>query len=510
MSRFCVVEKILFHFLNLKVHDLLIQFLNIIVLGDITRDKTVQACMRMRLLGKGHIISFWASHEADVRIRQMCEVIIGYQPTNEHVIRFISKNSETFEMDNTVHWVAAAYNYAKKTVAHRINENKMTVDDDDSPLIQLYDQCVDNEFTTLKEMYGFKKEVQLTEIANGRFAKLMETVREKAPNNNQVVDFVTQISSSLKTKLVNRKLDLSCFTQGLDEEQEKELENELEEERHIQRPVAATPAKRQFEYELKKLIISGTSHECFARLKTKGAIVKLSRALYDEKFYAPYIRIDDEAWSKNLYATKDFIQVVENQKITGDEFLRPVSFIARIDQCSKKDVILLLSLFECENLVTEFKISERACLHMYSAKLSQYHSDLLDEKHLQLRLSHLASKIPVKDMAQINVFSGSMNFNNEDEQDAYCNFMGLIPHPRTPEQQQAFKEQRIQPNGFVPPSERSKLSSWCNRIKPHTFKKNPIGLAIQIIEARHQFMRKQSHVASILEKATKMRIDNSY
>ncbi|XP_037024860.1 uncharacterized protein LOC119066461 [Bradysia coprophila] len=42
--------------------------------GDITRDKTVQASMRMRQLGKCHSIVFWASYAADVRIRSICKL----------------------------------------------------------------------------------------------------------------------------------------------------------------------------------------------------------------------------------------------------------------------------------------------------------------------------------------------------------------------------------------------------------------------------------------------------
>lgn len=75
--------------------------------GDITRDKTVQACMRMRQLGRGQSIAFWASYEANLKIRKKCQATTQHECTpNHHVIEFICDNSQKTEMENTVHWAA--------------------------------------------------------------------------------------------------------------------------------------------------------------------------------------------------------------------------------------------------------------------------------------------------------------------------------------------------------------------------------------------------------------------
>lgn len=70
---------------------------------DIERDKTVQDCMRMRQLGSGHSIAFWASHKADCCIKETCNLAANDLITNEHVIAFIRSNSERFKMENTPH-----------------------------------------------------------------------------------------------------------------------------------------------------------------------------------------------------------------------------------------------------------------------------------------------------------------------------------------------------------------------------------------------------------------------
>lgn len=196
--------------------------------GEITRDKTVQACMRMRLLGKGHRISFWAAFEADMRIRDICQIGEN-KPTNKDVIQFICTNSKRFEEENTIHWASAGYNYAKKIVAHKLNENDILVNDQQAPLRYMYDQIVDNEFITLNDCYGGKENAPVTQIVNARFMKLNEMFVQA--RNPDAALFVARTRNKVDQKLVQNAADLKRYTQSLDEEQEKELEHEMEEER---------------------------------------------------------------------------------------------------------------------------------------------------------------------------------------------------------------------------------------------------------------------------------------
>lgn len=76
--------------------------------GDITRDKTVQSCMRMRQLGRSQKVSFWASYEADIRLRKICNLSNEHRVTNENVVDFVTHNSREFEISNMVHWTAVS------------------------------------------------------------------------------------------------------------------------------------------------------------------------------------------------------------------------------------------------------------------------------------------------------------------------------------------------------------------------------------------------------------------
>lgn len=136
--------------------------------GDITRDKTVQACNRMRLLGNGHSVEFWASFEADLRLREVCNLHTMTAVSSDHVIKFICDNSTKFEIENTVHWVNAAHNYTKRLVAHNRYSKSINLED-------LYNGCGDKEYVTLRGMYSDKEEQPLSTIAFSKFRKLHES-----------------------------------------------------------------------------------------------------------------------------------------------------------------------------------------------------------------------------------------------------------------------------------------------------------------------------------------------
>lgn len=146
--------------------------------------------MRMRQLGKGHSIAFWASFEADLRIRTTCDLLPFDCVSNENIVQFICENSRKFEAENVVHWAIAAHNYSQKLAAHKLY-------DDSNDAERLYGKCVDNEFLTLREMYGDKEEALLTAIAKSKFASL----NNQYQNNQTVQHFIKMIDDGVAKKL---------------------------------------------------------------------------------------------------------------------------------------------------------------------------------------------------------------------------------------------------------------------------------------------------------------------
>lgn len=241
-------------------------------------------------------------------------------------------------------------------------------------------------------------------------------------------------------------------------------------------------------------------------LKTTGVLVPISQSLANTHLYESYYR-ENNAWSSQLYVTQDFISVLETDSEKCDNFLRPVWWIAGI-QIEARHYWILLSSFECDRLLPTFRQSKNATLLMYRSRISKLHDNLLHERRLQVTGMINPLAIDLRHEVEIGVFGGSMFFKTNVEQNVFCNFIGSIPRPRSFELEQAFRNGIIKPNGFVPTPNRklSPLISQC--VGECKFNKNPAGMVIDLIIAHRQIMRKESHVASIVDGGIMMEIDN--
>lgn len=225
--------------------------------ADITRDETVQACMRMRLLGKGHSIVFWGSFEADARIRETCRD--SRKVTNKNVIKFITENSKRFEKENAAHWSAAGFNYAKKLAAHQRYGQPNTMRKDENALKRLYDACIDNEFS-LNDLYGEKKNLWFAKITHVKFSNLKKN--EDYKNCPHIMGAIRRNNEQINKRLFEESWVGDTYAQAqpsLDEEHEREFEQkieEIEEERQVHRPTIVSAIKHTFDERMTSLILA--------------------------------------------------------------------------------------------------------------------------------------------------------------------------------------------------------------------------------------------------------------
>lgn len=450
--------------------------------------------MRMRQLGNGHSVEFLASFEADLRIQELCKTSII---TSEHVMEFIWNNSCKFEIENTVFWVAAAYNYTKKIAAFKLFDFSQNQ-------IHLYNGCCEKEFITLQDMYSDRKEQLLSDINSNKFATLSNSYRGKT----LIQDYIKSNAKAMQKILNGPGANIKRHVHVLDEEQERERETETEREIEDQRqhkqppPFNAVISKDSSYGNLEELILHGWNKRTSALVQP--LLFLLPKGLQKTKMYQEYIKCGD-AFAKHIYVTNDFINVVDTSSQACDEFLRPVRWIARIDGTEENSfVLILISSFECDRLLPAFRRSTKSILYPFSTQLSKFHNDLLAIKDLYVTGKTKTVGINVDDVVQIKMFAGSMYFNDENEQNKYCQFMSLIPRPRTQHQENYFAKGIIKPNGYVPVEHRQNFEN----VRLSKFTRNPTDLAIKLIECRHQCIRKESHVAYILERGEKFPFNN--
>lgn len=463
--------------------------------GDITRDKTVQSCMRMRKLADGQSILFWASNEANIRLRELSN---GAKVETKHVMEFIENNSRIFEKANMVHWTTGALNYTKKLIGHKINEANGT----ENALQQLYNACVDNDFVKLSTMYGEKEEALLFKIAWAKFNKLefecIEMEQEK------VSRFVDRMKREVMKKLQIQAKDVKRFTHALDEEQEKELEQEIEEQTQVERPPHAKAAVPIFDKRLEKLVVEGAASSTFNEMKGGDALLSMGKYLTNTHLLeSQFCENNEMAWANHLFVTKDFATIVQDQSQATNNFLRAGFWIACVKNPPYKDILILLSSFECNHLLPAFRQSVNATLFMYRPRISNLHSNLIHETGLQVTGMATPLAINAEDEIQIGVCSGLLYFADEVEQRVYCGFLGLIPRPWDEAEEIASKKGIIDDNRFVAARKRGYPEASELGVKKCKFDDNPTDLVIDLINAHHQILPKNSHAASILNRGIK-------
>ena len=235
--------------------------------------------------------------------------------------------------------------------------------------------------------------------------------------------------------------------------------------------------------------------------------------------------VESHAWSNNLFVTREFATVLAaNSPTSGAPSLRPVAWCAvtrgsAMDQLNlgSKQVcpikaIILLSPYEANALLPDFRRSLGAQLHMFAPRVRQGQSLMLYERSLTLphvgRNNPQAKSIPDSLIAQLLAFSGSAFFGSAGEQDAYCNFLGLYPRPRSRIEDDAFQRGDIQLDGFCPPEMRQLLvrieGGGC------AFQRSPVLCITKLLDARgwmgHAWA---SHVGQILFIGQRAQICNN-
>lgn len=477
--------------------------------GGITRDKTVQACMRMRMLGDGHKIAFWASHEADIGIRKLDGKSNRARVTSADILKYVEDNSKKFEENSMCYWSSAATNYTRKCAAHKRLE-AVPSSSMETLLKELRENCSESQNLTLADLYGAKKQESLQKVARNGFNRL----EDQYENDSEIYRWIRDaIKYAVDEKMLKHATGVTRFTQFLEEKHEKELECELEENREVYPPQAQTPHQPKFNARLATLFGQTDDRwKAFNKLKMEEEIESLPRALQHSQLFS-LVESEMNVWDDNLWVTKDFCSVIQlNGNFKDDEYLRPVWWIVRIhaddtdaDDQHVQDTFVIISPFECNHLIDGFRqTNSKATLHMFSAKVSPSQSNLINNKALQLPSNPSVPNIPLKTLVQQSMFAGSTFFDNADEEKAYCNFMGIVPNPRTIAEQEAL-DKINQPinSGYIPQRYRENFPNLtCD------FLANPEKIAIGIIERRHNSSRKRSHVGQLFYELKRCKWEN--
>ena len=370
--------------------------------------------MRMRQLGKGQSVAFFAPGEVD---RRICDLI----PTDRRgskgiqvidILRWAMHETCEDITRHLPHWAQQGLDHGRRFSAY---QQYRATDD----LTVLKEAWLQSESRTLEEMY----DPDSRERATGLYQEIMD---------------VPSLNERLERLGVTQLTDVRMA-----EEQEREVNHEVERERQVERPPKVEPATHTIRDDIRTFVRTGKLPSRLTHI-----IPLLAPTVID-------LALDSTPdWSTSPRTTVDFATTTRypsEEPLT--DYLRPVNWILS-SGFGKDSVAIVISPYEANELLPEIRKSGNVRLHIYAPRVTasmRSFSDLTFHTIPDPEPSAITWTSPAHTQIALNLFAGHLYFDSKEEYDRVCQLFALsMAHPGA---------QEIEVDGFVQPQHRTGASS---------------------------------------------------
>ncbi|THY63972.1 hypothetical protein D6C98_00911 [Aureobasidium pullulans] len=421
----------------------------------LSKDRLMQACMRLRRLGDGHSLCFIAPPEvhhnireiqADAQaeitslavlawcIKQTCEALDNARPLRiVHGLEYLRQQGVLNE------YIPSSSSSAK--IAKQINRMK-----------QFCLQIQENESQQLRQLYGAHE---------GRISAIRDLLNRES-TDQLMQHLVEEFDIMERTAMENTNMDV---------EQEREIAHEIQTQRHIQRPSKVQPLVPTISSGLEAFVASGTYQDLMAMHQGKERGLKLF-AYTSAKECAQDSKINPQVCS--AFVTHDFIfSVALEPDALLDQYLRPVTWVLSSTVTKQ---ILIISPHEANKLLPKIKISEKIRLHCFAARTTKGMAQS-GQMNVYTVNAHVGDQHSFcHSVLELDLIAGSLYLQNGEHYERLCEFLGLIsPKFRA-------TASVVSKDGFISDEVRREIG-W-DKFTP--FHQNPIPYFKQIFELRMQ------------------------
>ena len=235
-----------------------------------------------------------------------------------------------------------------------------------------------------------------------------------------------------------RCLDLgitSLPVSDMDEEQEREIEHEIERERQVERPPPVVSAQHQVHDDIRY----------FARTGVLNIQSSAFVPIFDS------VRSSDAPpthWTRCVLATADFCRVIQGNDDVS-EYLRPVNWVLSGRTSNEIPVLVILSPYEANALLSDIRSSNDVQLHLYTPRVrkAMIPCDNLDLYSIPEASRHSTLLLPLRD--ELNLFAGQLYLPDYPTYIQLCRFLGVYAQDLEGE-----GDFRRESDGFIPPAHR--------------------------------------------------------
>jgi hypothetical protein len=398
--------------------------------ANLTKDRLVQACMRMRKLGKGQSVVFCIPEEIQMKILEQTSKALASEIQVSDVLTWAVSETWADLRRSMPLWASQGRRFEQhKYLLRGVN-------------------------TTLQQARKFLEE------------ELQSIERRYRPRSRSDASIFNgwDLSNHDLGRIITRCKDFEALTFNsatLEEEQERELCPEIEEEREVQPPAPMKPAEHRLHPHLLSLIETGevpapsnAFTPAFQALESTSAARCFNLALFPA----------------HLLVTADFMRTVErptksfsSSSYIQDRYLRPVQWILSVVAESEPFAVarrrlVVISPFEANLLVPIIVNSGLATLHLYAPRRNLGYDPLDDLDLFCIGRSFQPATVPRNQIVQLNLFAGQLYFWSYAEYKELCRALGLAYRA-------AEDGQVVQADGFVLPP----IGKWALKKSPVQF-----------------------------------------
>ncbi|KIW91627.1 uncharacterized protein Z519_07595 [Cladophialophora bantiana CBS 173.52] len=364
--------------------------------ANLTKDRLVQACMRMRKLGEGQSVVFCVPEEIEIKIQKhavkpenavidisdvLCWAMSETGTDMRRSMPLWAAQGNRFEHQNAL-WADARSDgevRMSQTHAERFLEKESRSLDD------MYRPCIHTDMTSALQV-----------SANANLGLIREHCRE---------------FDALEFSLAE-----------LQEEQERELSPEIEQERQIQKSPPADPADHHLHPDLITFTTTGTL------ISGSKAYMPAFEALRNTSAAA---HLDVSQFPDDLFVTADFSRTVQvrGNSYISDVYQRPVQWILTCtgSDCPEGNAVkcmVIISPYEAQELQSTVGQSKNVALHLYAPR-PNLGFRALDGLDLFTVPEARGRVLPRRQVLLLNIFAGQLYLSSFKEYVETCALLEL-------------------------------------------------------------------------------------
>ncbi|KAH9434725.1 hypothetical protein MCOR02_003688 [Pyricularia oryzae] len=366
--------------------------------ANLTKDRLVQACMRMRKLGKGQTVVFCIPPEIKVKILQKVH----------------KDEDESIELADVLHWaITETWVDIQRSIplwavqGRRFGHQK-----------HLWDQSQE----------GNQSAASMSPLQAVKFqedeAQTIEDLYKPGERQTKpcCADASSHEGASSIVKHCAQFGEVNFDSAVLQEEQERELAPEIEQERQIERPRPAKPATHRLDPVVVDFAKTGVLPAGSASFKPAFESLELLTA-------AKLIPKLSE-FPQDVLVTRDFARTVELEATAKqDQYLRPVQWVLTStggdDRSGTVKHLVIVSPFEAQNLLDTVRHNAKTTLHLYAPRSTLGFESLKDLRLYPTPALPAEWSVPRHLILQLNLFAGQLYISSFADYTALCDMLGL-------------------------------------------------------------------------------------